>query len=266
MLLNSTPQVDNAQKLYSSLLSKGLTPKTVRNINSVIHSALVQAVAWDLMPRNPADAVRLPKSKPPEMKVLTPEQVRTLLRTAGETRYGPILTLAVATGMRQGELLGLQWKDIDLEAGRLHVRRQLGRDRQFTEPKSGKGKRSIALPEVAISTLRKHHLIQSEERRLLGPEYEDHDLVFCTHSGRPLPYTTLAHSFKRLLVRAGLPDVRFHDLRHTAATFLLLQGVHPKVVQERLGHSQISITLDTYSHLLPSMDRAAADGLNALLD
>ncbi len=100
----------------------------------------------------------------------------------------------------------------------------------------------------------------------IGPEYKDHDLVFCAQRGTPLPYTTLAHSFKRLLVRAGLPDVRFHDLRHTAATFLFLQGVHPKVVQERLGHSQVSITLDTYSHLLPSMDRAAADGLNALLD
>ncbi len=178
--------------------------------------------------------------------------------------------LAVTTGMRQGELLGLKWEDLDFEAGTLQVRRtlstQAGRGFSFSLLKTAKGRRSIKLPEVAKRSLKKHRKAQLEERMKLAGLWEDNGLVFATRLGTPVGYQELVmRSFKPLLIKAGLPDIRFHDLRHTCATLLLGKGVHAKFVQELLGHATISITLDTYSHVLPGMSDAAAGAMDEAL-
>ena len=188
-----------------------------------------------------------------------------MLVAAAPGRWSALMTLALATGMRQGELLGVKWSDLDLDAGLARVRRQLGRDGALAETKTGKGRRVIDIPASTVAVLREHKRKQNEERLLLGPEWQDQGLVFCTHQGKPLNWRNVTREYKALLKRASLQDLPFHALRHTAATLLLLQGVHPKVVQERLGHATIAMTLDTYSHLIPSMGRDAADQLDALL-
>jgi integrase len=172
--------------------------------------------------------------------------------------------------MRQGELLGLKWKDVDLETGTVQVRRTLstrtGKGVTFSPPKTAKGRRSIKLPEVAKGSLSKHRNVQLEERTNLAGLWEDSGLVFTTRVGTPLGRQELVtRSFKPLLPKAGLPDIRFHDLRHTCATLLLSKGVHAKFVQELLGHATISITLDTYSHVLPGMGDATAGAMDETL-
>ena len=181
-----------------------------------------------------------------------------------------LYVLATTTDMRQGELLGLKWEDINLEAGTLQVRHtlstQVGKGFFFSPPKIAKGRRSIKLPEVAKGSSRKHHEAQLEERTKPGGMWEDNDLAFTTRVGTPLRRQELVtRSFKALLSKAGLPDIRFHDLRHTCATLLLGEGVHAKLVQELLGHATISITLDTYSHVLPGMGDAAAGAMHNTL-
>lgn len=258
-------QPAHLQQLYGELLGRGLAPKTVKNVHSALHRALAQAVQWGLVPRNVAAVARAPKVERPEIAVLGPAEVSRLLEVASGTRWEALLTVAIATGMRQGELLGLRWADLDLDAGLLHVRRQLGRDKTYAAPKTGHGRRRVDLPDLAIRALRDYRVRQDQERHLLGPAYEEADLVFCTHRGRPLGHRNVSRAFKVLLRHASVPDVPFHALRHTAASLLFLRNVHPKVVQERLGHSQISITLDIYGHLFPSMGRDAADKLDDLL-
>ena len=280
-------QPGHVQKLYADLLEHGrrsgggpLSTKTVRNVHGCLHTALEQAVKWGLVPRNVAGVVDPPRVRRKEIQALDAVQVRTLLATAHGTRWEALLTLAIATGMRQGELLGLKWGDVDLDARALHVRRQLGRDGTLAEPKTSKARRKVELPSYAVTALREHRARQNELRLKWGPEWEDRGLVFCTLAGyrgkkaepgsgtRPggaLQARNVVREFKVLLGRAELPDVPFHALRHTAATLLLQKGVHPKIVQERLGHSNIAMTLDTYSHVMPSMDRGAADLLDELL-
>ncbi|HEV2357498.1 MAG TPA: site-specific integrase [bacterium] len=228
-----------------------------------LHHALDQAVRWGMIPRNVCDAVTRPGAPRPIMQVLTPTQVSALLEAAREDRLHALYVMAITTGLRQGELLGLQWDDVDLTGALLHVRHSLhevnGR-LSLGEPKTARAKRPVDLPRIAVAALREHR------ERMLA-EGHPHGWVFCDTEGGPVRRPNLLRrSFQPLLKKAGLPQIRFHDLRHTAATLLLLQGVHPKVVQERLGHSQISVTLDTYSHVLPSMGREAAAKLDALLE
>ena len=284
-------QPAHLQRLYNQLLERGrlddgkrtgrpLSPKTVRLVHGVMSKALNQAVAWHLAPRNVASAVSAPRVRREEVTALDIDQVAALQAAARGTRWEALIKLALATGMRQGELLGLRWADVDFASGTLSVRRQLVRGGGYSEPKTSKGRRRIDLPAGTVATLREHKKAQNEARLLLGSEWEHTDAVFCTLSGyrgkkaepgsatlpgRPLQARNVSRGFKQLLQAAGLPDVPFHALRHTAATLLLLQGEHPKVVQERLGHSNISMTLDTYSHLMPSMGRDAADRLDSLL-
>ncbi len=258
-------QPAHLQKLYSDLLDRGLSAQTVHHVHTVLHRALRQAVEWNHVPRNVADVAHAPRVKRTEMRVLTAEQANILQMVAADTRYEALIALAVSSGMRKGELLGLRWQDVDLDEGTVHVRRQLDQNGRVSEPKTAKARRRIGLPASTVAALRAHKRRQAEHRLLWGPEWEDNDLVFCTHQGRPLGASNLSRDFKRLLRRAGLPDIRFHDLRHTNATLLLLQNTPAKVVSERLGHASIQITLDTYSHVLPSMDRDAADRLEALL-
>lgn len=250
--------------LYGKLLDAGKSPKTVKNVHTTISRALGQAVKWNLVSRNVAALVQPPHLARKEIAVLDAEQTRVLLVTVRGERWSALLTLALATGARQGELLGLRWRDVDLTRRTLRIQRQLLRDGTFNEPKTAKGRRTIDLPQSCVAVLKDHKRQQTEERLLVGPDWVGDDLLFCTHQGKPLGHRNVVRAFKAILIRAELPDIAFHALRHTAATLLLLQGTHPKIVQERLGHSTIAMTLDIYSHSIPSMGRAAADQLDAL--
>lgn len=267
-LAKLTPQ--DFTRLYSALLGRGLSPRTVQYDHAVLHRALEQAVRWNLIPRNPADAVDAPRPKRPEIRVLSPEEIGRFLPVSREDRLHALYLLALMTGMRQGELLGLKWADLDWQAGALHVRRQATRTKAngigFSDPKTSKARRTIPLPVSVVDELRRHRTAQLEQRLLAGQDWTDLDLVFPNAVGKPIEKQNLMRrSFKPLLERAGLPPIRFHDLRHSAATLMLSQGDNPKVVQERLGHAAIGITLDVYSHVLPSMQRESADKLDAFL-
>lgn len=193
-----------------------------------------------------------------------------MLKAAAADRLETLYLLAVTTGMRQGELLGLKWEDVDLGTGTLRVRRTLstatGGGHVFTAPKTAKSRRSIKLPKPALFSLRKHREAQLEEKDRVAGLWKDNDLVFATRVGTPISRQDLiTRSFKPLLRSANLPDIRFHDLRHTCATLLLGRGVHAKLVQELLGHASISVTLDTYSHVLPSMGDRTATAMEDVL-
>lgn len=258
-------QPSHLETLYADLRTKGLAPKSVRNVHGTMHVALSHAVRQGLVVRNVAELVDPPKVKRPEIHVFTREQARALKDAIVGSRWEAMITLAIVSGMRQGELLGLQWRDIDLEASRVYVSRQLDREKTLSETKTDKGRRVIDLPAFAVEVLRAHRARQLEHRLLAGPDWEDHDLVFTTYKGRPLGHRNVIREYAKLLRRAGLPHVEFHGLRHTAATLMLIQGVPAKVVQEMLGHSQISVTLDIYSHVTPGMGRDAASKLQELL-
>lgn len=259
------------QAFYSDKLNEGLSRRTVQLLHAIVHKALECAVKWQLVGRNVADAVEAPRPERQEVRPLTEEEVSRFLAVAHaeDPRMYPFWLLAIHTGMRRGELLALTWEAVDLAKGTVEVRQSLteafGR-LVMTQPKTAKGKRLIEITPPVVEALRRHRHEQRKERLAFGPDYEDHGLVFCQPNGKPLhPSTVTRWHFKRLLEKAGLPNVRFHDLRHTTATLLLKQGVHPKVVQERLGHANISITLDTYSHLVPGTQREAGAKLDAIL-
>jgi integrase len=197
---------------------------------------------------------------------LSEEQARMLLAVACGHRLEALLTLALTTGMRRGELLALRWQDINFDNKSLHILRTLNRLVGYgfieTEPKTSKSRRKIILPDFVIDMLKQHRAHQLEERLKAGVEWQDHDLVFSNTHGGFLQPDRLREMLQKLLKEAGLPYMRFHDLRHSAATILLSMGVHPKVVQELLGHSAISMTMDTYSHVLPSMHQEAMEKMD----
>ncbi|MHB8311781.1 MAG: site-specific integrase [Candidatus Dormibacteria bacterium] len=223
------------------------------------------------MSRSAAALVEAPQDAPTEMATLDAEQVKRLLTAAQGDRLGALYVLAVTPGMRQGQLLGLRWQDLDLDHGSLAVVRNLqplpglgltNTKRQKTE----KSRHRVELGTLAVEALRAHKVRQADERSGAGDAWEDHDLVFPHVLGHPLSRERLVRlGFEPLLKAAGLPRIRFHDLRHTTATLLLSQGVHPKIVSELLGHSTVAITLNTYSHVTQTMSRAAADTLDSLL-
>jgi integrase len=258
------------QALYRTKLATGLSPQTVRNLHSVLHRALSHAVRWGLMPRNVCSLVDPPRIRKHEIRPLDADAARRLLAAAAETDFKALYVLALTTGMRLGELLGLKWSDIDLEGARLQVRRSLQRLPRGgfieVEPKSARSRRSIDLTASTVASLEQHRARQTQEQHRVGAAWEDRGLVFCNRLGRPLePGNVKRRSFWPLLERAGLPRIRFHDLRHSAASLLLSLNEHPKIVQELLGHSQIGITLDTYSHLIPGLQRQAIARLDDLL-
>ena len=252
----------HVQGMLGAMERDGASPRLRQMVLGVLHQALGQAVRWSIVPRNICDAVTRPRAPRQTMQALTPDQVIRLLTAAKDDRLEALYVLAVTTGLRQGELLGLQWEDVDLPEAVLHVHHtlhELNGRLWIGEPKTTRARRQVDLPVIAVTALKDHR------ERMTREAYAD-GLVFCNTQGGPLRKSNLLRrSFLPLLKRTGLPAIRFHDLRHTAATLLLAQGVHPKIVQERLGHSQISLTLDTYSHVLPSMGREAASKLDALL-
>ena len=257
------------QRFYRDRLNTGLSTSTVHKMHDILRRGLAQAVKWHLVPRNVADVVKPPRPVPKEMVALSTDETRKLLDAAAEDRLEALYVLAVHTGMRQGELLALRWQDVDMENAIVSVRRTLTRSGgkvTFGEPKTKKSRRSIRLAPQAMEALRAHLERQLRDMEILGDRYRDQGLVFTTDTGAPInPSNLRQRSFAPLLKRAGLPHMRFHDLRHTCATLLLSRGVHPKFVQELLGHGTIAITLDTYSHVMPSMGDATARAMEDAL-
>jgi integrase len=262
------------QSFYKKKLEGGLSTTAVISFHNVLHKALETAVRWNLIARNTCDLVSPPRRKRFEIQPLSMQQIRQFLIAAHGHRLEALFILALATGMRRGELLALKWQDLDLEQGTLQVRRILtripsklpGRGFEEAEPKTDKGRRSIVLPLFTVEALKGHRLRQREAKLKAGPAWQDHDYVFCTSIGTHLnPTRDVLDVLKSLLGKAGLPDIRFHDLRHSSATMLLSMKVHPKIVQEILGHSQIAITLDIYSHVLPTMQEEAMNKINEAL-
>ena len=259
------------QLLYAAMQERGLSSRTVRYVNAVLSSALKQAVKWGVIARNPASLVELPKIQRKEMQALSTEDAVKFLKAAAEDRYSVLFTLALITGMRPEEYLGLQWKDIDLQNGVITVQRAVIERNKigwyFSEPKTTTSRRSIPIPQSLLQALTKHKHKQLEERLKAGAIYQDYDLVFATREGHPLLRRNIVRRhFKPILKRAGLPEsLRLYDLRHSCATLLLAANENPKVVGERLGHASIRMTMDVYSHVLPTMQRAASDKLELLL-
>lgn len=259
------------QRLYAAKLGESLSTTTVHHLHSTLHRALEQAVRLGLVVRNITDLVDAPRFAETELHVLSAEEARILLDVATGERLEALYVLALATGMRQSELLGLRWADVDLDAvptPTLQVRYQLKRENgklTFCAPKTRRSRRQIALAAPAAEALRRHRASQAEQRLRQGSAWHDHDLVFSSSIGTPLLARNVVRGFKALLEKGALPDVRFHDLRHTCATLLLGARVNPKVVSEMLGHASVAITLDVYSHVLPNMQQDAAAAMGELL-
>ncbi len=256
------------QHLLNKLLKSGLSPRTVQYCHAILRISLGRAYKWSLVPRNVAQLVDPPRSRHYEMRSLSPEEARTFLNTVRGDRLEALYSVAIALGLRQGEALGLRWEDVDLDKSTLKVRYALQRidgKPQLVEPKTARSRRTIVMPQVTVTALRAHRVRQLEERLACGTHWADSGLVFTSTIGTPLEPRNAFRLFQEALQRAGLPHIRFHDLRHTCASLLLAQGVHPRVVMETLGHSQISLTMDTYSHVIPALQRDAADRMNALL-
>jgi integrase len=260
----------HVQGFLNQKLRQGrLSGRTIQYLHAVLRAALNQALRWRLVQVNVATLVDPPRAERHEVHPLTPREARTLLDAAQGDRLAALYALALAVGLRQGEALGLHWEDVDLEAGNLRVRvalqRQDGRGLQSVEPKTARSRRGIVLPPYVVESLRAHRSRQVQERLLAGSRWQETGLVFTTAIGTPLDGGSVTHRFQRMLERAGLPRLRFHDLRHACASLLLAQGVHPRVVMEILGHSQISLTMNTYSHVIPALQREAADRMDAVL-
>jgi integrase len=258
------------QAAYKARLDAGLSPRSVAHMHALLHRGFEDAYAWGLLRRNPADISRPPKAPVKEMQALTPQEAARFLKAAGGDRLEALYVLAITTGMRQGEILALRWRDVDLEAGALSVTGTLHRTKErglvVSSPKTKGSRRHVSLTPALVSALRNHHRAQASERLAAGPKWDRRGFVFTTEVGGPIEASNLIRrSFKPLLKKAKLAPIRFHDLRHTAASLMLAQGVHPKIVAEMLGHSNISVTMDTYSHVLPGMQAEAVRLMQELL-
>jgi integrase len=248
---------EDLQSLYARKLDSGLSPKTVKHIHSLIRRTLNQALQWNIIYRNPARAVSPPSVPKQPIKTFSKSQAIRFLEAVENHRWYPIYILALTTGMRQGEILGLRWEDVDFGNKTLSINQtvqDVGGHVTITQPKTKTSKRIVALSEFALQTLKEH---QDQVRINSG-------LLFTTSNETPISPRNLLRHFYKALKKADVPKIRFHDLRHTAATFLLKENVHPKIVQEMLGHSTITLTLDTYSHIIPDIQKEAAKKMDLI--
>src|SRR5688572_27896842 len=256
---------------YESAVRRHLIPGIGRHrLHRILSRALTVAVQRGHVPRNVAALVDPPAQRPSDLATaLDLDEARAVLEAAATVHNSARWTVALALGLRQSEALALQWKDIDLLNNTLTVRRSIHRVRGggliYEEPKSKRSHRTLALPLPLVAELHRHKAAQLGERMLAGSEWHDEDLVFAQPNGRPIDKKTDYDDWTRLLQQAGVRHVRLHDGRHTAATLLLSENVHPRVVMELLGHSQMRTTMDIYSHVMPALAREAADRMGALL-
>ena len=261
-----TPQ--HVQALLNQKLRDGLKPKTVRYLRGTLRTALNEAVRWGLIPRNAAALVDGPRVERYSIRPFTPEEARQLLQAIRGDRLEALYSVALTMGLRQGEALGLRWDDVDLDIGYIRITKQLQRihgSPQLVEPKTERSRRTIAMPPMIAEALKEHRARQDKDRAATRGRWVETGLVFTTPIGTPLDGTAVTKGFHRLLERAGLPQRRFHDLRHSCATLLLVQGVSPRVVMDLLGHSQIGLTMNTYSHVIPDLRSDAARRMQDLL-
>jgi integrase len=251
------------QRHYTSVLNKGLSVGTVRYHHAVIHKALETAIKWGLVSRNIADGVDIPRLRRPEMQTWSEDEVVAFLEAAKGNPYYELFYTALFTGLRRSELLALRWGDVSFLLSQLYVNRSIHHLKDgnyiFTQPKTTKSRRRIALSPSTNLLLQEYKRQQEVTRADLRGALDDNDLIFGTVEGKPLRPNTITRAWTMLAWKVGVKVIRFHDARHTHASLLLKQGVHPKVVQERLGHAGIQITLDTYSHVVPGLQEAAAN-------
>ena len=263
-------RLDHLQKHYTTLLDKGLNPKTVRYHHAVIHRALQTAVKRGVVRHNVASGAEMPAIRRADMQTWDPDEVARFLDTAKASPYYALFHTAIYTGMRRSELLALRWQDVDLILCQVYVNRGLHHLKDgsyiFTEPKSARSRRTIALSPAAILVLQAHHEKRTMERGMMGKALSPEDLVFSKPEGEPYRPNTITRAWSTLAKQAGVKVIRFHDARHTHATLLLKAGIHPKVVQERLGHESITMTLDIYSHVAPGLQQAAAERFDEVLN
>lgn len=260
--------ISHCQKFIKYLYEdKELAMRSVRDIFKTLKAALDKAVEWDMLTKNVAALVDLPKEQKKEIQVWTAEQLREFDSLIKNHREYVAFLLAYTTGMRKGEILGLRWKDVDLEARTISVVQTLESDGKTLAAgaKTVAGNRLISIDDRTVAELKKRKIVMSKEKLSAGAVYQDNDLVIGTSFGTPISPRNLLRTFERFIKKSELPVLTIHDLRHTHASLLLKQGVHPKIVSERLGHSSIKITLDLYSHLLPNMQKETADQFGAML-
>jgi integrase len=260
----------HVQAMMNQKLADGLSPRTVQYLRAVLRRALGQALKWGLVSRNVATLVDPPRVERPELTTLDPDQAARLLEVVKGDRLEALYAVALALGLRQGEALGLRWQDVDLDAGTLSVRVALQHVRgdrpRLVEPKTRRSRRTLPLPAAIVPHLRVHRARQLEARLLAGSRWrgEAWGLVFANTLGGPLDARDLVRYFKGHLRRAGLPDIRFHDLRHSCASLLVAQRVHPRLVMEILGHSTITLTMNTYAHIMSEEQRQAVSLMDSL--
>jgi integrase len=263
-------QPEHLERLYAALADKGLSPASILRAHRVLSRALKVASQRGKVARNVATLVDPPVVRRPEVALpLSAQEVKRVMATAQEHRNAARWTVAMAVGLRQSEALALCWADVDLEHATLTVRRGVHRVRGqglvYEEPKADRSRRTVALPAPLVEALRAHRAAQLEERLAAGAEWVDLDLVFAQRNGKGIERKCDWRAWKALLRKAGVRDIRVHDGRHTAATLLLSEGVHPRVVMEVLGHAQMRTTTDTYSHVMPALGRDAADRMGRAL-
>jgi len=269
--LNSVRPID-IQNVITDMAERGLSSRTIHYAHAVLQRALKEAVIpFKLLTSNPARELKLPRRIKKEMKALSPAAAQAFLKSCAKSKHGLLFEFALITGMRPEEYLALMWRDLDLKKGSATIQRVLVRNRKgggwsFQPTKTPGSRRCIPFPSYLLRKFKSHKRTQNETRLKLGSEWKNNDLVFASGFGTPLSIRNLQRRhFKPLLERAGLEHIRTYDLRHSCATLLLAAGENPKVVSERLGHASIVLTLDTYSHVLPSMQQAASDKLGKIL-
>ena len=294
--LNITPIIGNIrldklkpeqiQILYNDMLKRNLSPRTVRYTHTILNNSLKQAVKWNRIYRNPAELVDLPRQEKKEMTALSPEQTKVFMEAITYSPWKAIFSLLIDSGMRPGEALGLKWDDVDFENSRVTINRSLTRIPKnsdpelyllkiilnignwiIQEPKTKRSRRTIPLTKHIINDLREHQIKQKQQKLKAKPgTYTDQSFIFAANNGEPMSEQNIYNRhFKPILKYARLPSIRLYDLRHSCATLLLSAGENPKVVSERLGHASIVLTLDTYSHVLPDMQKSATDKMEDLL-
>lgn len=261
------------QNFYGQKLDEGFAPASIHSLHAIISKSLRQAKVWGLVQENAASSVSLPRIQKKQLKTWDLDEINKFLhavskRTGQCEKFYIVYVLAIHSGMRKGEILGLQWKDCDLETGYIRIQRTLSKTPGklfFQQPKTAQSIRTIKLPDFALQILNAHKIKQKAMRLRLGEAYQDLDLVAANFDGGMITPSEVGHDFKKACEYAGVPKIRFHDLRHTHATILLQLGENPKVVSERLGHGNITVTLGTYSHVLPTMQENLAKNFDDAL-